>query len=245
MTEALPGARLVAWMGFLFGSMTSILFNVLGTYIPPEDAAEGWKPSVWSQVGAAFWPCALLLSVEVLARSKWPEGLFAKVVRFGGVAGVALFAGTISYQHIRDVLISWNYPGLSASVGPLVIDGLMIVSGYAMVASSVRTKTREKPEEQASAEPERLPAPTPIRPPIQGPERPPAPAPRPRVSALVKTRAKQTGGKSNEEIIGILLAEENPDLTKRGLMSRFSIGAARVKEIADAVKSEQQRKEES
>jgi hypothetical protein len=34
------------------------------------------------------------------------------------------------------VLIAWDYGPLGAAVGPLVLDGLMIVSGFALLAMS-------------------------------------------------------------------------------------------------------------
>jgi hypothetical protein len=126
--------QVVAWCGFVFGSVVSVAANVLAARIPPRDAPAGWSPRLDAQVGAAVWPVALLLSVEVLSRIPWPDGWLWKLARYGGVGLVAAGSAVISYQHIRDVLVSWGYPVLSAGVGPLVVDGLMTASGFALLA---------------------------------------------------------------------------------------------------------------
>jgi hypothetical protein len=141
VTGANRGGKLVAWCGFTFGSIVSVAANVLAARIAPKNSPVDWKPALDTQVGAAVWPIALLLSVEVLSRIKWPTGKGWGFARYGGVGLVAAGSAVISYQHIRDVLVSWGYPMLSAGVGPLVVDGLMIASGFAMLAMARASKT--------------------------------------------------------------------------------------------------------
>jgi hypothetical protein len=45
----------------------------------------------------------------------------------------------ISYGHLRGVLVAWHYSPLAAAVGPLVLDGLMVVCGFALLANSLTT----------------------------------------------------------------------------------------------------------
>jgi hypothetical protein len=132
------GGRLVSWIGFVFGSVTSVAFNVLAARIPPPHAPAHWAPSVVAEVGAAVWPLALLLSVEVLSRVRMPSGGYWKLAKIGGTVAVAGGSAVISYGHINKVLTSWNYSGIGAGVGPLVMDGLMIISGFALLALSRR-----------------------------------------------------------------------------------------------------------
>lgn len=134
--ESHPGARLMAWAGFAIGSLVSVAGNWLAAWLPAGDNPPGWAPSLASQVGAAVWPVALLVSVEVLSRTAWRAGWHWTLVRFGGVAVVALGSAVISYGHIHAVLRSWGYDPVGAGVGPLVIDGLMVVSGFALLAMS-------------------------------------------------------------------------------------------------------------
>lgn len=142
-SKGLMGARLVAWTCFLFGTVVSVGFNVLAAFLVPTDAAEGWRPDVWTILGAAVWPLALLGSIELLARVPWPDTVLARVIRYGAMSVVALFAAAISYQHIRSVLLAWRYNELSSGVGPLVIDGLMVLAGYAMVVISAVLAARQ------------------------------------------------------------------------------------------------------
>jgi hypothetical protein len=69
-----------------------------------------------------------------------------------------------------------------------------------------------------------------------------------RVSAALKsgpkpTARRKTSGQSDEEIAAVLRAEvergEEPDLTKRGVMTRFSVGAPRWTKITELLKKEE------
>jgi uncharacterized protein DUF2637 len=130
------GGRFVAWLGFVFGSVMSVAANVLHTWLPAAERPEGWSPGIAPQVGSAVWPIGLLLSVEVLSRVRWAPGLWWALARYGGAGTVAVGSAVISYGHLHEVLIAWDYGPLGAAVGPLVLDGLMVVSGFALLAMS-------------------------------------------------------------------------------------------------------------
>lgn len=134
------GGLLVASLGFVFGSLVSIAANVLAAWIKPGDAGANWSPTLAQQVGAAVWPVALLISVEVISRVRWRHQS-GRVFGTMGVAVVALGSAVISYGHIHAVLVSWGYDGAGAGVGPLVIDGLMIACGFALL-NTPRQKSR-------------------------------------------------------------------------------------------------------
>jgi hypothetical protein len=131
-----PGGRLVAWTGFIFGSVMSIAANVLHAWLPAGHEPAGWSPGIAPQVGAAVWPVGLMLAVEALSRIRWPKGLGWGVARFGGAGAVAVGSAIISYGHLRDLLLAWSYGPMAAAVGPLVLDGLMVVCGFALLANS-------------------------------------------------------------------------------------------------------------
>ena len=138
--QVAPGGRLVSWVGFVFGSIMSVAANVLHTWLPAADMGPGWTPGIASQVGAAVWPIGLLLSVEVLSRVQWQTGFWWSLARYGGAGTVAFGSAVISYGHLRDVLLAWGYGTLAAHVGPLVLDGLMVISGFALLAMSMHKK---------------------------------------------------------------------------------------------------------
>lgn len=129
------GGHLVAWSGFAFGSLTSVAANVLAERIRPDDAGGDWQANVLAEFGAAVWPIMLLISVELLSRIRWPHGWQWLLARFGGAATVAVGSALISYIHIANVLHSWGYSPVAAHIGPLVIDGLMTISGFALLAA--------------------------------------------------------------------------------------------------------------
>lgn len=140
--------QLVAWLGFAFGAFVSIAANVMHALIPrPPDglseeaakawtAPEDWAPDMVAVYGAAVWPLMLLLAVEVMSRVRWAEGWGWSLARYGGVGTVGLGSAIISYGHIRDVLLAWHYGDLGAHIGPLVVDGLMVISGFALLSIS-------------------------------------------------------------------------------------------------------------
>jgi hypothetical protein len=133
---AAPGGRLVAWTGFVFGSVMSIAANVLHAWLPAAHQPPGWSPGIAPQIGAAVWPIGLMLAVEALSRIHWPKGFAWGLARYGGAGTVALGSAVISYGHLRDLLLAWQYAAPAAAVGPLVLDGLMIVCGFALLAQS-------------------------------------------------------------------------------------------------------------
>ena len=128
--------RFVSWLGFVFGSVMSIAANVLHTWLSAATEPPGWSPGIAPQVGAAVWPIALVVSVEVLSRVRWHRGGWWHLARYGGAGTVAFGSAIISYGHLRDVLFAWGYGHPGADVGPLVLDGLMVVSGFALLAIS-------------------------------------------------------------------------------------------------------------
>jgi uncharacterized protein DUF2637 len=133
-----------AWAttGFFLGIAVSVAGNVAHTYHPTATvlAAAGktaaqWRPELGAQLGAAFFPLALLVTVEVLARVQWPHKLRWSATRYGGAALVATVAAVVSYLHLRGLLLAYGEDPLTATIGPLSVDGLMVVSGLALLAA--------------------------------------------------------------------------------------------------------------
>lgn len=139
------GAKVVSWAGFVFGSVMSVAANVLHTWLPVERMPPGWNPGIAAQIGSAVWPIGLLLSVEVLSRVRWPDGWAWRFARFGGTGTVALGSAVISYGHVHDLLLAWGYNVIAAYVGPLVLDGLMVISGFALLAMSTGVAPARRP----------------------------------------------------------------------------------------------------
>ncbi|WP_378733313.1 hypothetical protein [Nocardia brasiliensis] len=102
---------------------------------------DGWHPGVAPQIASAVWPIGLLLSVEVLSRTRWRRGMAWILGRYLGAGSVAIGSAIISYRHVYDVLTAWNYGQLGAAVGPVVLDGLMVISGFALLSESHATTT--------------------------------------------------------------------------------------------------------
>ncbi|MEU6587016.1 DUF2637 domain-containing protein [Nocardia sp. NPDC046763] len=145
-----PRGRGVARTGFVFGSLTSVATNVLHTFLPTVHMPAGLTLVIAARIGSAVWPLGLLLSVEVLARVSWRRGRGWSIARFGGAGAVAFGSAVISYSHVRDVLLAWGYGHPAAEFGPLTLDGLMVVCGFALL--SLTPGDRENAAERNAAD---------------------------------------------------------------------------------------------
>jgi hypothetical protein len=130
-----------AWpyAGLLLGGGVSVAANIAHSYVPPPAAAPGWMPSPGAVLLAAFWPAAVFVAVEIMARASWASGRRWVLVRWGGLAPVALVAAVVSYRHLAGLLGYYGEEPVTVAIGPLAVDGLMIVSTGALLAMSSRT----------------------------------------------------------------------------------------------------------
>lgn len=164
-----------AWAGFLLGTGVSIGGNIAHTFYPSADvlatagvSARDWHPTIGAQAVAAFFPLALLVTVEILARAPWPSGWGWATARFGGAALVASVAAVVSYLHLYGLLLAYGESPITTTIGPLAVDGLMVVSGFALLAIS---------HAERGAQIVSTPAGTPTDSPVPVAEEEPVPAP--------------------------------------------------------------------
>lgn len=222
--------RAYAYAGTALGLGASLGANVLHVLSKPD-------PSLWAVVGAGFWPCALLVSSEVLARKQWAS----KGARAAGVAGVltvAAVAAWISYVHTHGLLVSWGEPAMSARLGPLAIDGLMIVSSLALVAQDAPSPVG------VQAAPAPAPAPAPIPVPVveeqPAPVSNPAPAapsgpvavpsPRPR-------RPRSADARTDEQLVTDLVDQGMVGASQRAVAAHLRVSQQRAGRILAAAAS--------
>ena len=126
------------------GAITSVAANVAHVFVPPTGWDTGvsgrWVPPVGAVLGAVVWPLALLVASEVLARKRFASR-WTRLLGTLAVLVVALVAAVISYQHLHDLLLYYRETELSAAIGPLGIDGLMVVCSVALVAADTPADT--------------------------------------------------------------------------------------------------------
>ena len=132
------GASGVAWLAFGLGIIISVSANVGHIWFVSKPSAEAM---IAAMVFAAFWPVALAVSVEVLSRVTWPAAL-----RWPGLLGTVLVGGValvVSYRHMNGLLRYFGESELSAMLGPIGVDGILIVGGFALLAIG-ETKKRAR-----------------------------------------------------------------------------------------------------
>ncbi len=125
-----------AYSGAVLGGVVSIAANVAHSYVPPAVAAPGWSPQPGAVIGAVFWPVALFMALEILARTRWPDQRRWLAVRWLGLLPVALVAAVVSYRHLSGLLTFYGEDSLTATVGPLAVDGLMVMATGALLATA-------------------------------------------------------------------------------------------------------------
>ena len=136
-----------ASVAFGLGVAVSVAANVAHTYyIPGEDG----RPPLGAQAAAAFYPLALLLVVEILARVPWPSSPWWSAARYGGASVVAGVAAVVSYRHMSALLTAYGEDLLTARIGPLAVDGLMVVASLALLAIGRHAPAELVPEPAAS-----------------------------------------------------------------------------------------------
>lgn len=130
--------RAWAWTGLLTGIGASVSANVAHGFIRPD-------PQLGAILASGFWPLALLVSLEIILRVHWPPGRWWAITRYGGLTTVALIALIVSYRHMAGLLSFYGEDSVTVALGPLVPDGLMIISSAALLAIAQNIKQQLNP----------------------------------------------------------------------------------------------------
>ena len=158
-----PSGRSWAYAGATLGGLVSIAANVAHSYVPPSTATADWAPKPGAVVGAIIWPVFLFIAVEILARITWPNGLTWQLLRWAGLLPVAAVAALVSYRHLSGLLAFYGEDPITCILGPLAVDGLMIMSTGAILATNHHTtdhRTTDPVPAPAASTPITVPAPT-------------------------------------------------------------------------------------
>ena len=143
MTKAprikVPG-RGWAYTGAVLGGVSSIAANVAHSFVPPVNAPTGWHPQYGAIAVSMAWPIFLFVVVETLIRVQWPRGWSYHLLRWCGLLPVAIVAAFVSYRHQSGLLSHYGEERIVAVLGPLAIDGMMIMAAGALYAINARIR---------------------------------------------------------------------------------------------------------
>lgn len=153
-------AQLV-WGTFALCTVLSIAFNIKYTAQYTRD--------LLMLFAAVIWPLAAVLGTELLTRVPWSHGRLWAFARFGGVGAATLAAMGNSAWHTGAVILASGQGWVAAIAGPIVIDGLMLVTGAALLAMHTpKPRTRRparKPARKRVTTPA-MPSPAPVPVPV-------------------------------------------------------------------------------
>jgi hypothetical protein len=187
MTTTMSGRRW-AYIGACLGGTVSIAANIAHSYVPPEGVTEqGWSPHFGAVIGAVFWPVALFVATEILTRVAWPSGRVWWLLRWAGMLPVAFVAALVSYRHLSGLLAFYGEEPIVCVLGPLAVDGLMVMATGAILATGQHRHTTDPLTVPAVADIVVRPAPNPSA--VPAPAGPATPKPRPSTDAGTETPA--------------------------------------------------------
>jgi hypothetical protein len=213
-----------AYTGVTLGGVVSVAANVAHSYVPPANAAAGWVPHTGAVVGAVFWPVALVVAIEILARVPWPDLARWAVVRFGGLIPVAAVAAVVSYRHMSGLLAFYGEDTVTSVIGPLAVDGLMVMATGALLATR-RTRVRPVAVSDGPAD---------VTAPVVGasgdttPDTAPDTAPRPVTPGPKPPRPKVTPRRPDTRTAVARLRAQNPDLTQHAIAAELGVSRSAV-----------------
>ncbi|WP_245922776.1 hypothetical protein [Paractinoplanes atraurantiacus] len=187
LRNALVSGRFWAYMGSTLGAAVSIAANVAHSYIPPTGSPDTWTPKPGAVIGAIVWPVFLFIAVEILARVAWPHRWWWQLLRFISVTPVAAVAALVSYRHLSGLLAYYGEEDIVRVLGPLAVDGLMVMATGALLATGHRDTTpaaSTTTQTTQSTTSHDLPVPAPANPVDTAPS---APAVPPRTTAATPT----------------------------------------------------------
>ncbi|MFG3710090.1 hypothetical protein [Micromonospora sp. NPDC047730] len=138
LTAYVSTGRFWAYVGLVLGAVGSLAANVRHTYLPPEGAPVDWTPGADALAAAVFWPIALFVGLEVMARSNFAAGWRGVALRALGVGPVTLVAGIASYLHLSGLLRHLGEVDAIVYLGPLGVDGLMLMCSAMLTATAKR-----------------------------------------------------------------------------------------------------------
>lgn len=141
-----PRGTAWAYVGMTLAGVASIAANVLHAMQPAN-------PPAGSVIAAGLWPVFLFVAIEILAKHEWPDGARWVAIRVFGLVPVAAVSAVVSYRHMNGLLAHWGEDAVTATIGPLAVDGLLVMSTGAIIAAGM-AKALPVPLEVPAVEPE-------------------------------------------------------------------------------------------
>jgi hypothetical protein len=225
--------RQIAWCGFVGGAVLSVAANVAHA-----------EPTTGARIAGAAWPSILLCAFWVLTRVRWRPGRLRAFDRYLGATAVSIVAAVMSYRHMASLLGRYGEDGFGAHLGPLAVDGLMVICGAALLSTACHhaDETDSEADEPVVSGPhvhEDQPATAPAES-TAGRADSPTPA-RPVAKRTSRTRTKRTSGTDISDLLDPIrrvLAEQGDRLGRDQLAAALrargcTVGGARKQAAKD------------
>lgn len=145
--EQVKAGRRWAYVVMLTMLALSIAGNLSHTFL--KNPTAGMR----AQTYAVMWPLLVWAGVELFVRIPWRKEPVHHAVRWFGVLIPAGVAGLVSYNHLSGLLKADREDWVVYTLGPLAVDGLMLMSTLGLLLTrSIATKTEKLPLETVSGD---------------------------------------------------------------------------------------------
>jgi hypothetical protein len=147
-TAQIKAGRRWAYATMLIMLALSVAGNLSHTFLKNPEAGSR------AQTYAIMWPLLVWAGVELFVRIPWQDKPSHRAVRWGGVVGPALIAGIVSYNHLSGLLRADREDWIVYTIGPLAVDGLMLMSTLGLLLTRSLKGTDEAGAEELLAQAE-------------------------------------------------------------------------------------------
>ncbi|MGI5237004.1 hypothetical protein [Dactylosporangium sp. CA-139066] len=179
-----------AYTGAILGGAISVAANIAHSFIRPATAPDTWSPEPGAVISAMAWPVVLFVAVEILARTPWPNKVSYHLLRWAGLPPVAFVAALVSYRHLSGLLAYYGEEPIVQRLGPIAIDGLMLMATGAIIATRHMTTPAA---DTTPADTSTQPASAPLAATVHAPTTTAVAAPRPAIApGLVQAAAPES-----------------------------------------------------
>lgn len=135
-------ARTWAYAGMTIAGAVSLAANVAHTYIltpNPPPGAVGFS---------ILWPMLVFISTEIVIRTRL--GKWRTALTITACAPIGAIAAVASYQHLSALLSAYGETWFVSTIGPVAIDGLMVLSTALLFATRTTERTAVQTETDRS-----------------------------------------------------------------------------------------------
>lgn len=137
----------VAYVSLGVGAGLSMAGNLADTY---RTRGAGQVDAL-DKILALAWPALVILAIEMFVSERWKRSAMFQIWRWTGCLAIGSMAMVASWTHLHDLLASRGQLAIVAILGPLAIDGMVIMATGLILSSRGQLATAGQSGQLATA----------------------------------------------------------------------------------------------